>query len=143
MEHSKTTGSYVDLRAGRVTFREYAEDRRAIQAHHRQTTAEDVERQLRLHVYPSLGHRPIGAVLPSEIQALVRAYRPARSFDHRGGPQTDRGGVSRRRWDRLIASSPAVEIKLPRKPPTSTLLLLTTEQVAALSDAINPHPPRS
>lgn len=71
VEHRKLTGSYVDPTAGRVTFRDYAEAWRTAQAH-RPGTAEQLESRLRLHVYPAIGHRPIGAIRPTELKALIR-----------------------------------------------------------------------
>lgn len=82
VEHSKLTGSYVDPAAGRVMFRNFAEDWRRVQVH-RPSTAQSVEQQLRLHVYPVIGHRPLAAVRPSETRpwsnASRTAFRPERS----------------------------------------------------------------
>src|SRR2546421_3701869 len=68
---SVVVGQYVDPRAGRVTFRAYAEAWRAGQIH-REGTATSVEQQLRLHVYPVLGDYPLRSIRTSQIQALVR-----------------------------------------------------------------------
>jgi hypothetical protein len=51
---SVVTGAYVDPRAGRMTFREYAEGWRAGQVH-RPSSAAHVETMLRRHAYPTLG----------------------------------------------------------------------------------------
>jgi integrase len=72
VEHTKLAGSYVDPRAGKVTFRSYAERWRVSQVH-RAATAAQIEKNLRLHVYPRIGERPIGSIRPSEIQALVKS----------------------------------------------------------------------
>jgi hypothetical protein len=71
MTAAMVTGQYVDPAAGRVTFREYAERWRATQVH-RPTTAAHVETMLRRHVYPRLGDKRLGSVLPSDIQSLVK-----------------------------------------------------------------------
>ena len=68
---SIVTGQYVDPRAGKVTFQEYAEQWRAAQVH-RPTSAAYVEGMLRRHVYPIYGARAIGSILPSEIQGWVK-----------------------------------------------------------------------
>jgi hypothetical protein len=65
-------GGYVDPSAGRVTFESYAKQWRAVQVH-RPGTASQVETNLRRHVYPRLGSRPIGAIRRSEILTLVKA----------------------------------------------------------------------
>src|SRR4051794_30894649 len=64
------TGAYVDPRAGRMTFAEYAEQWRATQVV-RPTTGLAYERVLRRNVYPRLGTRPLASIRPSEIQGLV------------------------------------------------------------------------
>ena len=63
-------GTYVDPRAGRVTFEEYAARWLAAQGH-RPGTRQLYERTLRLHVTPVLGARPLAAVRRSDVQALV------------------------------------------------------------------------
>ena len=74
---SIVTGQYVDPNAGRITFREYAEQWRAAQVH-RPTSAAHVETMLRRHAYPTFGDRPLAAILPSEIQAWVRLLSDGR-----------------------------------------------------------------
>lgn len=139
IEHSKLTGAYVDPAAGRVTFRAYAEDWRRVQVN-RPGTAVSIETHLRLHVYPTLGHRPIAAVRPSEVQALVHR------LGERLAPSTIevvygrvvavfRAAVR----DRVMTTSPCVGIRLPSKPPASMLEVLSTDEVHALAGAIAPR----
>jgi hypothetical protein len=64
------TGQYVDPRAGRVTFREYAEQWRAA-APHGPAMRDKVARALERHVYPAMGEWPISAIRPSALQAWV------------------------------------------------------------------------
>jgi integrase len=73
-------GGYRDPAAARTTFKEYAEKWRAQQPH-RPGTARLYERTLRLHVYPVMGVRQLGALRWSDIQGLVaglvsRDYKP-------------------------------------------------------------------
>ena len=68
---SVVTGQYVDPKAGRITFKAYAETWRAAQVH-RPSSAAHVETMLRRHAYPTLGERPISSILPSEVQAWVK-----------------------------------------------------------------------
>lgn len=63
-------GGYVDPAAARTTFKEYAERWRAQQPH-RPETSRLYERTLRLHVYPVIGSRQLGALRRSDIQELV------------------------------------------------------------------------
>src|SRR5680860_428856 len=65
------TGQYVDPKAGRITFRDYAEHWRTTQVH-RPSTALHVETMLRRHAYPTFGERSLSSILPSEVQAWVK-----------------------------------------------------------------------
>jgi integrase len=136
IEHSKVTGAYVDPSAGKVTFRNFAEQWRSHQVQ-RPGTAISVEQQLRCHVYPVLGHRPIGAIRHSEVQGLVRR------LGEKLAPSTVevvygrvvavfRAAVR----DRVITSSPCFDIRLPAKKPGSTLEVLSTDEVLAVADAV-------
>lgn len=62
------TGQYVDPRAGRVTFREFAEAWR-LAAPHGPTMRDKVQRTLELHVYPTFGDLPVSVVRPSAVQS--------------------------------------------------------------------------
>src|SRR3954465_7397150 len=55
---SVLTGQYVDPRAGKVTFAEYAAIWQAQQIH-RANTATAIDTSLRVHVIPRFGDRPI------------------------------------------------------------------------------------
>ena len=70
---------------------------------------------LRLHVYPVLGERPIGSVRPTEVQGLVRQLynKPASStvgVVYGRVVAVFRAAVR----DRVVASSPCIDIRLPR-----------------------------
>ncbi len=139
IEHSMLVGGYVDPRSGRVTFRVYAEEWRLRQVH-ALGTVKSVEQQLRLHVYPAIGDRPIAAIRRSEIQSLVQHLVPVL------GPGTV--GVVYGRVvsvfrdavrDRMIPTSPCIDVQLPMKKPSSILDVLSTEEVMALAGAISPR----
>ena len=89
---SVITGQYVDPKAGRITFREYAESWRAAQVH-RPSSQAHVETMLRRHVYPTLGDRQLSQILPSEIQAWVKriATDDDKSRRTRSVPELGRG----------------------------------------------------
>lgn len=143
---SVITGQYVDPRAGRSTFREYADTWLAAQVH-KPSTAALYEGHLRRNAYPILGDFPLDAILPSTIQAWVKrlstddlvAERPALA------PATVatvykivatilRSAVR----DRKIAMSPCSGIALP-EVRGKRVQPMTTEQVERLRDAIRPE----
>jgi integrase len=136
MEHSKLVGTYVDPSAGKVTFRTFAEDWRQIQLH-RRGTATSVEQQLRLHVYPHIGHRPINAIRPSELEAMV--HHLVASLAHSTVEVVFGRVVAVFRAavrDRLIAASPCPGVRVPQGKPASMLPVMTTEDVLAMAGAV-------
>jgi Phage integrase central domain len=118
---SVAKGTYVDPKAGKVTFRAFAESWRAMQVH-RPGTTKSVEQQLRLHVYPHLGGRPIGAVRPSEIQAMVQrlgmSLAPSTVEVIYGRVVAVFRAAIR---DRVITTSPCVAVRRPPSAPASAL----------------------
>lgn len=136
VEHSKLTGGYVDPGAGKVTFRSFAEEWRQVQIH-RAGTAQSVEQQLRVHVYPAIGHRPIAAIRPSEIQGMVQRLgadlAPSTVEVIYGRVVAVFRAAVR---DRVVTSSPCVDIRKPAKPPASMLEVLSREDVLALAGSV-------
>ncbi len=129
------TGAYVDQRGGRTLFREYAESWRLAQVH-RPTTVAQVETHLRNHVLPSFGDRPLASVRPSEIQAWVRGREnhlaPATiEVVYSFVSSIFRAAVK----DRLIPTSPCIDIKLPKIEP-KRIEPMATEQVESLIGAM-------
>jgi integrase len=128
-------GAWVDPKAGKVTFQTYGEKWRAIQIH-RPSTAAQVETNLRRHVYPTFGDRPIGSIRTSEVQAWVRGLagvlEPSTvELVYRYLVAIFRAAVA----DKIIPESPAVAIKLPRAEPRR-VEPLETAVVQALIEAV-------
>ncbi len=140
---SIVTGQYVDPKAGRITFKEYAEQWRAAQVH-RPTSAAHVEGMLRRHAYPVFGSRPIGTILPSEVQAWVKQLGAGDGTAKRKplAPSTIavvhavvssifRAGIR----DRKIIANPCDGTRLPRAE-RRRIVPLTTAQVETLREAL-------
>lgn len=136
---SVVTGQYVDPRAGKITFQEYAEQWRAAQVH-RPTSAEYVEGMLRRHVYPIFGARAISSILPSEIQAWVKLLGAGDRATKRkplaagtiGVLHGVVSGIFRAAVrDRRIMANPCEGTRLPRVE-RRRIVPLTTTQVEAL-----------
>jgi integrase len=135
VEHSKLTGGYVDPRAGRVTFGEYANKWRAAQVW-RPSSAAAVETSFRKHVLPRFGDRPLASIRPSEVQAWVRdlsdTLAPATvKLSYRFFASAMRAAVT----DRVLATSPCVGMKLP-EIARERVVPLELAQVQALADAM-------
>lgn len=138
MENDKLVGAYIDPQASRVTFRAYAEEWRAIQPVRSQSAAL-AEQQLRTHVYPVLGDRPMGAIRPSEVQALVRGMADVlapSTLNVVYGRVTAVFAAAVR--DRVIAASPCVNVKRPKATGRADKVL-SAAQVVAIADAVPAH----
>jgi integrase len=129
------TGQYVDPKAGRITFREYAERWRAAQVH-RPTTRAHVETMLRRHAYPVLGDRPLSSARPSDVQAwtagLAAALAPRTVGTLHGIVSSIFRAAVR---DRLIVSNPCEGTRLP-KVSKARVEPLPLQAVRAIEEAL-------
>lgn len=134
MRADVSRGVYVDPTAGKTTVQEYAEEWRKGRLH-RDSTAERVERSLRVHVYPTLGRKQMAQVRASHVQAWAKDR--AQFME----PSTLRviysylvSMFTAAAIDRVIGFSPCQGIQLP-DVDKSDLWVPTAEQVYALGDA--------
>lgn len=135
VEADKLTGAYVDPRAGRITFREYAEDWRSRQLW-RESTMDRIESLLRNHLYPALGNMPLDAVRPSDLDRLVKGLTDKLAPStvvgiYRLAASVFKAAVR----DRVLGTSPCVDVRLPAEPRRE-VVPMTPEQVAALAETI-------
>lgn len=72
VEADKLRGTYLDVDAGRITFRQYADEWLASRTFDR-TTYEATELRLRVHVLPVIGHLQLRQIKPTAIQSLMRS----------------------------------------------------------------------
>ena len=108
-------GVYIDPNGGRTLFQDYAETWRAGQLH-RPSTAVQLETYLRVHAYPTLGRRQLGAIRRSDIQIWVKERSEVLApgsveLAYRWVATIFKAAVA----DRLIAASPCERIALPKK----------------------------
>lgn len=125
VEATLVDGSYRDPAVGQVPLREYAEAWRRSQVH-RQSTADRLEVELRLRIYPAFGGRPMVSIRPGEVQAWVRkladgGLAPATvELTVRTLASLYRSALR----DRVVVSSPCDGVRLPEvrrqrvAPPT-------------------------
>ena len=135
MESAKLAGGYIDPKAGRIRFRDYAEVWRSRQLW-RESSAARIESDLRVHLYPAIGSLPLVAVRPSDLDVLVK------SLAGRLAPTTVEGVYRLAATvfkaairDRIITTTPCVDVKLPEKPRRE-VVPLTVSQVAELADLV-------
>jgi integrase len=138
---ARDRGEYVDPKAGRVTVREFGEQWRTSQLHHRPATVQHVETVLRRHVYPYIGDKPLNRVLRTDIEALVKRWvadgaAPRTVGDSRFPSVQSLFGAAVK--SDVIRKSPCVGVKLP-EIVAAKIVPLTAEQVETLATAIDPR----
>lgn len=129
-------GRWVDPNAGRKKFSAYAAEWQAIQVH-RPTTEAQVASNLKNHVLPILGDRPIGSIRTSEIQAWAKGRGEVLApstveviYNHLRA--IFRAAVA----DKVIAESPCTDkVKLPRRERRK-VEPMAVETVQAITEAV-------
>ena len=71
VETDKDRGSYTDPNAGRMTLKAFATEWLEAQTF-TEGTREATELRLRLHIFPSLGAKPLAAIKPSDVQRVIK-----------------------------------------------------------------------
>lgn len=79
VEADKLRGTYLDVDAGRVSFRAYSDEWLASRTFS-PLTYEATELRLRLHVNPIIGHLELRQIKPSTIQKLLRSMDLAETY---------------------------------------------------------------
>jgi integrase len=130
-------GSYVDPASSSVTFRAFAEDWRKSRTHGAGTAA-NLERRLRLHAYPAIGHRTMRELgkRPSLIQAWIAGLQLAP-----GSARLvirDASAVFLAAIDDGIVTRNPVQAKSVSRPkiPARQARPWTLDQVDAMADAL-------
>lgn len=130
-------GQWVDWRAGRVKFGDYAEQWFTQQIQHRPSTASSTRSRLDRHVLPYFKNRPMVAVTRTEVRSWVAerstVLKP-RTVEgvYRLLAQIFLSAIE----DRMLVTSPCRKIELPEIEPTVQLVPLTIEQVRAIATAM-------
>jgi integrase len=141
MESSKSDGSYVDPRAGRVTLRSYTEREwlPTARLHLRPSTLETYMSHLSTHVLPVLGDHQLSSIRRPVVQALVgRLSTSLAPTTVETVTATLRTVLAQAVEDERIAHNPATRLKLPRIERV-TIEPLSSEAVLALADVIAPR----
>jgi integrase len=136
VEESKHRGVYIDPQAGRQTVSEFGEQWRRGLVHHRERSADNMERVLRLHVYPAFGDRGLNSVRRSEVQSWVASLSEKMKPGTVGKVYAALAALFRAAVsDGLIGRSPCYDIKRPAAD-SAHIEPLALAQVNALIDAV-------
>jgi integrase len=129
VEHTKTTGGFVDPVAGRITVAAFVESWMALKVWSEGSRTRN-EILWRLHVEPSVGALPLASVRRTHLQAVLnRSQLSPRTLVGLRGFMIAVFRAAER--DRLISSSPAHELEIPAVEGGKAVAL-EPDQVAAL-----------
>ena len=134
------SGAYVDPKAGRTIFEDWAKHVDSVSVARRPTTRSRDATLIRTRVLPTFGPRPLATITNTNVKAWV-----AKLVADGLAPTTIRKCyqllarvMGEAVESGLIAVTPCRKVALPRAEMRDTTLL-TPEQVAALADAIEPR----
>lgn len=138
VEADKLRGTYLDVDAGKVSFRAYADEWLESRTFS-PLTYEATELRLRLHVFPTLGHLELRQIKPSTIQKLLRSMEMAETY-RRVIFSNVSAIFSAAVDDDLIAKNPCKANSVTR-PATSRRKVVPwpTEWVSSMHDALPPQ----
>jgi integrase len=130
-------GSWIDRKAGRITFRDYVENVWWPSRHLEVSTMAGYRANLNRHFLPYFGDIPMADILPSTVQAWVtKAIGEGLSARSTAKYHVMLYGVFKRAVrDRVIAYNPCSETELPKVIPRKTRTL-TPEEFRRLPAAI-------
>lgn len=124
---ARVTGTYADPRAGRITFKEYAEQWRGTRSHS-ESTASNVEQMLRVQCYPPLGDLPMNKIRRSHVSTLLASAKLADSTKNILVGMI-RGLFADAVEDRIIGSNPVKDIAVPSRTSVRDMWIPTWQQV--------------
>lgn len=150
VEADLVRGEYIDPVSGRMTLGTYVLGSNAdgtngwlVAQAWRQSTRDQANSYLRVHILPAFGERPLGQINRTEVQGFVTRLTSA------GLAPTTVEAIYRRLVsilesavaDRVIARSPAVRIKLPKQTrrPADRMVVLDADAIHRLADAVPPE----
>lgn len=141
VEASKLTGSYIDAKRAAISFRAFAEEHWAAYAH---TLAADTTRVrkrsvLDLHILPTLGSYPVGAIKPSLIAGAMATWSVGLAPGTVGQVLRQvRQILDAALADGLVASNAAKSVRSPTTPRRRDVHL-TDEDIAGVLLATPQH----
>ncbi|MFE2633964.1 tyrosine-type recombinase/integrase [Streptomyces scopuliridis] len=134
-------GQYIDPRAARITFQQFAE--KWVATHTTEINSrEAAERRLRLHAYPYIGTRPLASFQPGHIRTWLGALEAAvpASSHRRIIFGTVSAALSAAVDDSLLAKNPcrARSVQIPKASPPR-VAPWTSAQVFGVRAALPEH----
>jgi integrase len=135
VEHSKTTGDFVDPHAGKITFEAWVKEYQQTVEKRPTTMARDAQ-VLRTWFVPAFGKKQLGSITPAHVRAVVAKMR------EKLAPKTVRTnyGVLRAVMNAAVEAeklrrSPCRAVQMPEETATQPRFL-SVDEIAALAEAI-------
>ncbi len=136
VQHRLMTGAYVTPSASQVTVGDYAREW-AGRRNWRPATRERIERELRLHILPTLGARPLGSLRRSHVEEWAAAL-PLAPSSAETVAQTLAAMLAAAVQDERLAKNPAAGARLPRAE-RAPVVPMSPAEVMAFAHAMVEH----
>jgi integrase len=133
VEHQVLSGTYTSRSAGQITLADFAAEY-VSRRHWRPQTAERKERELRIHVLPTLGSVPLASLTKARIEAWAKDLNLAPSSAHTVHA-TLSAVLNAAVADGRIPKNPASGAHLPEVVETQ-VVPLEAAQIHALAEAV-------
>lgn len=133
IQHRLLAGTYTPPEAGRITVAAYAEEWRG-RRRWRASTEERVDGELRLHIIPLLGKRPLASLRRSHIEEWAAAL-PLAPSSVKTAHRTPSAMLGAAVEDERIPRNPASGASLP-KVEENLVVPMTVDEVRAVAAAI-------
>lgn len=136
ISHRLLSGTYTPPQAGQITVAAYAAEWTA-RRHWRAATTERRERELRLHILPELGSRPLASLRRAHVEEWAAAL-PLAPSSVGAVFETLRALLEAAVDDERIARNPASGARIP-KAEAAPFVPLTVEEVRGLAGGMVEH----
>jgi integrase len=133
-------GEYVDPRLARARFRDWADEWLATTSHLRPKTRAGYEGDLRVHVLPAFGDRPVGSIQQVDVRRFVSDMVANGSAPGtlRNARKVLRLVLATAEGSGAIRGNPCNGVRVPASP-RADMIFLSPGEVEALASAIDPR----
>src|SRR5262249_40022355 len=140
--HTRAEGTFVDVRAGRETFTDYAERWLTTKVDVTNATLANIEGRLRKHAMPWFGDTAMARITNADVREWVAALARETTLSAdtiKSVFQSTRQVFDAAELDRVIGRTPMLGVKLPRATGRKEMLFIDEVQIESLADAIDPR----
>ena len=141
IEVEKSRGNWVDPALAKQTFRAFASDWMAAQAHLAPTTRQKVRGHIDNHLIPAFGSMRLASIQPQHVRKWVTEIsNTGRSPTTIGNVASTLGRIMNTAVrDGVLGRSPCAGVELPRAGAAQEMRVIAPAEIVALAETIHPR----